>query len=382
MTGELRMRKIRNIIILILIAGTIWHFYGNTFTKSGAQGVFTEIRSDINGLKEIPKVTAAVNYINEEVQHLLDKLNEMASDQDKPNQLVPEQPQQNTSSERQSAAYNVQIGDSRSDVEQQTGSPQRSSLNEYGVDWVAYHKNYRNFIMVAYNQQNNVSGLYTNQNLLSSIKGISYESSKESVRSMFDEPLESIRKGFVNYRLQNKQGYDMFHVNNKYVTIFYDKHEDNTVTAMLIISDELERQKQSYFGKPSKELKKGLEYQLYDLTNAARVSRGLSPLTWQQSARKTARGHSTDMAENNFFSHTNLDGQSPFDRMREDNIAFRTAGENLAAGQPSSIFAHEGLMNSMGHRKNILKKDFENLVIGVAFNDKEQPFYTETFWAD
>ncbi len=378
------MRKIGNIIIFILIAGTLWHFYGNTFTQTGVQGVFTEMRSDFDELKENPKVITTVNYINEEVQHLLDKLNKMTSDQNKPNQTVPEQPQQDTSSSSEdlSAVYDVQLGDSRSDVEQQTGSPQWSSLNEYGVDWVAYHKNYRNFIMVAYNSESKVTGLYTNQNLLSSIKDITYETSKDTVRSMFDDPIQSIRKGFVNYRLQNKQGYDMFHTDNKYVTIFYDKHEDNTVTTMQIISDELERQKQHYFGKPSKELKKGLEYQLFDLTNAARVSRGLDPLTWQQPARKTARGHSNDMAENNYFSHTNLDGQSPFDRMREDNIAFHTAGENLAAGQPSSIFAHEGLMNSMGHRKNILKKDFEKLVIGVAFNDEEQPFYTETFWVN
>ncbi|TRM11277.1 serine protease [Lentibacillus cibarius] len=376
------MRKIGNIIIFILIVGTLWHFYGSTFTQSGVQGVFTEMRSDFNELKENPKVITTVNYINEEVQHLLDKLNEMTSDQDKPNQTVPEQPQQDTLSKDSSAAYDIQLGNSRSDVEQQTGSPQRSSLNEYGVDWVTYHKNYRNFIMVAYNSENKVAGLYTNQNLLPSIKDITYETSKDTVRSMFDKPLESIRKGIVNYRLQNKQGYDMFHVDNKYITIFYDKHEDNTVTAVQIISDELERQKQSYFGKPSKELKKGLEYQLFDLTNAARVSRGLNPLTWQRSARKTARGHSTNMAESNFFGHTNPSGQSPFDRMREDNIDFRTAGENLAAGQPSSIFAHEGLMNSIGHRKNILKTNFEKLVIGVAFNNEAKPFYTETFWAD
>ncbi|GAA0431060.1 CAP domain-containing protein [Lentibacillus halophilus] len=373
------MRKIGNVIVLILIAGTLWHFYGDTFTKSGAQGVFTEMRSDFNDLKENPKVTAAADYIGEEIQHLLDKIKEMSSEQDKSNQPVPEEPNPSKDS---SAVYDVHLGDSRSDVEQQTGPPQRSSLNGYGVDWVAYHQNYRNFIMVAYNSDNKVAGLYTNQNLLPSINDITYKTSKDAVRSIFDDPMESIRKGFVNYQLQNKQGYDMFHVDNKYVTIFYDKHENNTVTAMQIISDHIEQQKQNYFTDPSKKLKKGLEYQLFDLTNAARVSHGLSPLSWQQSARKTARSHSTNMAENNFFAHTNPSGQSPFDRMREDNIGFRTAGENLAAGQPSSIFAHEGLMNSLGHRKNILKTNFENLVIGVAFNDDNQPFYTETFWAD
>ncbi|EKN67647.1 SCP-like extracellular [Neobacillus bataviensis LMG 21833] len=35
--------------------------------------------------------------------------------------------------------------------------------------------------------------------------------------------------------------------------------------------------------------------------------------------------------------------------MKEDHIIFYLAGENLAYGQLSSIFAHEGLMNSLGH---------------------------------
>ena len=85
------------------------------------------------------------------------------------------------------------------------------------------------------------------------------------------------------------------------------------------------------------------------------------------------------MAVNNYFSHTGLDGRSPFERMEQDGITFRIAGENLAAGQPSSIFAHQGLMNSLGHRENILKNEFNHLAVGVAFNDDAQPFYTEKF---
>lgn len=87
------------------------------------------------------------------------------------------------------------------------------------------------------------------------------------------------------------------------------------------------------------------------------------------------------MAVNQYFNHTNLEGQSPFDRMKEDDFSFHLAGENLAYGQYSSIFAHEGLMNSLGHRENILRKDYEYLGVGVAFNDKSQPYYTQNFYA-
>jgi uncharacterized protein YkwD len=233
--------------------------------------------------------------------------------------------------------------------------------------------------MVAYNQQNKVSGLYTNQDLVSSTKDITFKSSRDIVLSKLNEPLKSIRKGLVSYQIQNNQEYDTFLIDNHFVTIFYDKHENNTVTAIQIISGELEKQKAEYFTEPSEELKEGFEYQLFDLTNAVRVNHGLSILSWEESVRETARNHSKDMADNNYFNHTNLEGQSPFDRMKEDDIAFRMAGENLATGQLSSIFAHEGLMNSLGHRENILQSGFESLGVGVAFNEESRPYFTENF---
>src|SRR5699024_12228477 len=92
---------------------------------------------------------------------------------------------------------------------------------------------------------------------------------------------------------------------------------------------------------------------------------------------KTAEKHSLDMAENQYFSHTNLNGKTISERMEEDNINFLSAGENLAFGQFSSIFAHQGLMNSLGHRKNILQKNYNKLGIGIAFDENSQPYFTE-----
>ena len=93
----------------------------------------------------------------------------------------------------------------------------------------------------------------------------------------------------------------------------------------------------------------------------------------------TARNHSEDMVKQNYFDHNNLDGESPFDRLKDDDIDFNAAAENLAYGQQNSIFAHEGLMNSLGHRKNILNTNFSTLGVGVDFNDKRQPYWTENY---
>lgn len=65
------------------------------------------------------------------------------------------------------------------------------------------------------------------------------------------------------------------------------------------------------------------------------------------------------MVKQNYFDHNNLDGESPFDRLKDDDIDFNAAAENLAYGQQNSIFAHEGLMNSLGHRKKYIEYKFQ-----------------------
>ena len=77
------------------------------------------------------------------------------------------------------------------------------------------------------------------------------------------------------------------------------------------------------------------------------------------------------MADNNYFSHTSLSGKSPFDRMRDGMIGFIIAAENISWGEGyyDAIESHHGLMNSLGHRKNILNPELKELGIGASYND-------------
>ncbi|KIL76298.1 CAP domain-containing protein [Bacillus badius] len=275
--------------------------------------------------------------------------------------------------------HNIELADSKEQAEQVLGSPKRSSANEYGVEWHTYHTNYQNFVMAAYDENGQVAGLYTNQDLIASKSGIKLGSAKEAVRKTFGQPLAEMRKGLVYMRFDEKEDYDTFDLDNSFVTVFYDKHENNTVTAIQLIRKDVEQKKSSFYVKGHEPLKEGFEYQLFDLTNAARAKRGLAVLKWDDQVKGTARKHSSDMAKQNYFSHTNKRGQSPFDRMEADGVSFTTAGENLAYGQFSSIFAHEGLMNSLGHRENILRPEYRFLGVGAAFNEENQPYYTENF---
>lgn len=205
-------------------------------------------------------------------------------------------------------------------------------------------------------------------------------STKSDVRSLLGTPLKSLQKGNVQYILDTREEYDVFKTDNTYTTIFYDIHEEDTVTAVQVVHEELEKKRPEIYAEPNEKLKEGYEYLLFELTNSARIQRNLPLLTWDEQTMITARKHSDDMAENQYFSHTNLAGQSPFDRMNEDGIEFFVAGENLAYGQYSGVFAHEGLMNSIGHRENILKPEFRYLGVGTAFNSENQPYYTANFF--
>ncbi|WP_172799139.1 CAP domain-containing protein [Bacillus sp. FJAT-29814] len=347
--------------------------YGQTIEQIGTQ---------INELKDNPEATAAINTIFDHVQKLLQQLNlqldqvPKESEQQEHEKLELKAPAQQLFS-----IHNVELGSPRDEIEHNLGQANRVSVNEYGTNWYAYHNNYQDFFMIMYDGKNMAAGLYTNQDLISSSNGIKMGSSKADVRGKLGEPLSGIQKGLTIYQFQKDADYDVFNIDHSYVTVFYDKHENNTVTAMQLISKELEDKKNGFYTEASQELKEGFEYQMFDLTNAARVMHHLPVLTWDDHVRTTARKHSADMAENQYFDHTNLQGESPFDRMKEDNIVFHLAGENLAYGQFSSIFAHEGLMNSLGHRENILKQGYKYLGVGVAFNSESHPYYTQNYYA-
>jgi uncharacterized protein YkwD len=100
------------------------------------------------------------------------------------------------------------------------------------------------------------------------------------------------------------------------------------------------------------------------LVNQERTSRGLSALTLNPLARIAARSYSTRMFAEGYFSHLDPNGKNPFDRLHALGMTFGSAGENLALA-PNLQLAHQGLMNSPGHRANILSPSFHTLGIGI-----------------
>lgn len=106
------------------------------------------------------------------------------------------------------------------------------------------------------------------------------------------------------------------------------------------------------------------EQKMFQMVNSERSSRGISTLSFSESLAKVARAHCNDMFVRGYFSHYSPEGISPFDRMVAANISFTYAGENLALA-PNADLAMKGLMQSPGHRANMLSTNFNKVGIGV-----------------
>lgn len=116
------------------------------------------------------------------------------------------------------------------------------------------------------------------------------------------------------------------------------------------------------------------------LHNQARASAGVCALTLDPRLTAAAQGHADDMAANNYFSHTSLDGRSPWDRLRDAGVSYGYAGENIHRSKINgrdNFTVIEAMFDQMmaevppndGHRQIILSSDYRRLGVGVAVKD-------------
>jgi uncharacterized protein YkwD len=114
------------------------------------------------------------------------------------------------------------------------------------------------------------------------------------------------------------------------------------------------------------------------LTNAEREKAGCPALRIDERLRQAARGHSEDMAAQDYFSHDSPQGTTPWDRAEAAGYP-DPSGENIARGYPDARSVVEAWMNSPGHRANILNCDSKAVGVGVALNTENGPYWTEMF---
>ena len=103
------------------------------------------------------------------------------------------------------------------------------------------------------------------------------------------------------------------------------------------------------------------------LVNRERSSYGLQPVKYSPLLSEAANVRSSELRKN--FSHTRPNGTSCFTVLKEFDISYFSAAENIAYGQRNPEIVMNAWMNSSGHRANILSKNVEYIGVGVVYSN-------------
>ena len=185
-----------------------------------------------------------------------------------------------------------------------------------------------------------------------------------------------------------KEGTEAYYrlTDNAYMYAFSDFYDgkDKAVYGFYAFSKDCNKYKMIYrtYMTYNDEILRAAETQVLEMTNAYRTYMGLSNLQWESKAEAAARGHSQDMADNNYFAHNSQDGTRFSARLQAEGISYRSCGENICAGSGDAIYMVIGWIGSSGHRDGILTTGFKYIGVGVAYNAsaKWMIYGTQDFW--
>jgi uncharacterized YkwD family protein/spore coat assembly protein SafA len=132
---------------------------------------------------------------------------------------------------------------------------------------------------------------------------------------------------------------------------------------------------------PNLRTTKTIESEVIQLTNQERSKNGLKPLAADWQLSRVARYKSADMRDKNYFSHTSPSYGSPLTMIGNFGIHYRSAAENIAAGQRTPNEVVQSWMDSPVHRQNILNPAYTHIGAGHAPGGNYGHYWTQIFIA-
>jgi len=147
---------------------------------------------------------------------------------------------------------------------------------------------------------------------------------------------------------------------------------------------------------PSPDALAAEEQEFVERVNVERTERGLNALTVDPLLVRTARAHSREMCARAYFDHqsptpgltTPMDrylnglhdggGSTPESLLVGENIYYCSVFNDIY----NVDYGHRALMNSPGHRANILEKRFTKIGLGVYRNAQGEFWVTQMFSRD
>ena len=272
-------------------------------------------------------------------------------------------------------SYSISLGESLSSVKGKLGEPIRIDAMPQGYDGYVYNPggNYSSYMIIGI-KNNAVVTCFT------LAKGFSVENYvSEGVLAS-----SLVADGWKLYTWPTYKYIYRLNTEDGNMMAFCDHNVKNQVFAVMLHTTDYTISKLTSCSSCTYNdaIMTAAEKQIREVTNAFRVYQGLSTLSAESKATTVARGHSQDMATNNFFDHiSQTTGYDPYDRMDNAGIPWKGAAENIIAGYSDGISMTLGWIASEGHRKNMLG-NYTYLGCGVAYNysSRYQLYGTQNFW--
>ncbi|MBN2557316.1 MAG: hypothetical protein JXB33_01030 [Clostridia bacterium] len=282
--------------------------------------------------------------------------------------------------------FTISAGIPFADVVVRFGLPDSVADSGFGFDWQVYSGNPDEYFEVGVKGDRVVAVLLASAGF-SAERGIEIGMGKSATDISYPDGMDRIYKSvpgdptiYINHiTTENRSVFRT--IQNDYITYYYDSYENNAITAIFVIDDEIEEGHLKQFDIPADTgLMSSISRQVFNLTNAMRRQKGLPLLEWDDKAAASALLHSMDMDARDFFAHENPDGLQPWDRMEAQGISYMLAGENIAGGYRDAVHMVNDWLNSKtGHREAMLG-GYRYLGVGVWIDAAGYMYGTQNFW--
>ncbi|WP_261133865.1 CAP domain-containing protein [Bacillus sp. Marseille-Q3570] len=270
------------------------------------------------------------------------------------------------------------------------GEPDRIDPTSYGYQWWIYDQDPDQYIQFGLDKGRVVTMFVIGKNVDVSPLKIGQKRSEVEEHLKIDNKAKlKVDGNEYQFELtqEEMQTRPLVKINGIWAQLYMDKFENTLVGIRYVTPEVLVMQRPyslEYRGeltdqpelkqKDWEEVQNAEELQIFTLTNVIREQYNVPALQWHEETSQVAFGHSKEMNEENYFSHESPNTGNLSNRLDRKDIKYIQAGENIAANYIDGIEAVVGWLNSEGHRKAMLNKDFTHLGVGVY-----QRYYTQNF---
>lgn len=258
----------------------------------------------------------------------------------------------------------IELGISESDIISSLGAPDRTDASEKGFSWYVYSDDLLNYKQIGIFEKK-VAAYYLHAQTFVHQTGIRSGISRTDCNVLMKS------KG---YTLSAKNSYSIYRNDENAITVYFDG--ESKCYAMMV-----EDIKYHNLSRINSAVLGSFEKTLLDLVNIERAKAGLGKLESAAALSDVAKNHSTDMAEKNYYSHVNSDGNSPHQRLEAAGFSDFYSTEAISKAFPNSFSAFSSHLANSDYVSAMLAR-YTQFGAGCAFNADSDGilYYTQVFY--